>query len=542
MRKITYIILSLCLCTAGLGTAAHFSPSQPSLATVNDTVDVEDEFDDDDDSVEFLDDDEDEDEEDDDSGFFTEEEEEEFGQMHDESDDEATDEKKSSTTIIEDEEDEEIQLTEGMLINAEEQLSSYSAQNYLSEDSTKQATEFKDADADEYIRRLRRMPVIMEMPYNDIVRKYIDQYTTRMRRSVSVMLGAQNFYNPIFEEALEAEGCPLELKYLPVIESAYNPSATSRVGAAGLWQFMPSTGQTYGLEVNSLVDERRDPIKSSQAAAKYFKSLYSRYGDWNLVIAAYNCGPGNVDKAIQRAGEVKDYWKIYPYLPNETRGYVPAFIAANYVMQYYCEHGIVPMEAQLPAETDTLMISRDLHLQQVADLCNVSLDQLKELNPQYRQQIVPGLWKPCALRLPVDAVSKFIAFGDSIYAYNASELLPRRSTVSVSYASNNTTASRSNASASRSNSSSASRSSKSSSTSRNSKNSKSKNSKGKNSKGKNSKGKGKKGGPREITIRQGDNLTTIAKRHGTTVDKLQKLNGMKGGDTRIRAGKTLKVK
>lgn len=540
MKKLTYAILSLCLCTAGLGTAAHYSPSHSladALTAVNDTIDTEDEEDE-------IEEDE---EEDDDFGFFTEEEEAEFGEMHDDEDDDT-----AQTNAANGQQGtayEEIELTEGMIIGADEQQQDYNAKTYLSEgaDAAKQQ-EAQDADAAEYTRRLRRMPVIMDMPYNDIVRKYIDQYTDRMRHSVSVMLGAQNFYNPIFEEALEAEGCPLELKYLPVIESAYNPSATSPVGAAGLWQFMPSTAKTYGLEVNTLVDERRDPIKSSQAAAKYLKYLHSYYGDWNLVIAAYNCGPGNVNKAMQRAGGSKDYWEIYGYLPKETRGYVPAFIAANYVMQYYCDHGIAPMECKLPVETDTIMVSRDLHLQQVAELCGVELDQLRSLNPQYRQDIVPGYWKPCALRLPYDAVSSFITNSDSIYKHRAAELLPRRSTVSVAQAGTTASSSESSDNTSRSYANSYSRSNNSYSrsnnsysrydrSSKNSKSSKYSKKDSRNSKGKKSK---KSSGPSTVTLRSGDNLTTLAKRHGTTVEKLKKLNGMK--DDKIRAGKTLKVK
>lgn len=209
-----------------------------------------------------------------------------------------------------------------------------------------------------YIERLSRLPNVMEMPYNEIVQKFIDRYTGRLRHSVSYMLGASNFYIPIFEEALEAYGLPLELKYLPVIESALNPKATSHAGAAGLWQFMVATGKQYGLEINSLIDERRDPIKSSYAAAHYLKDLYNIFGDWSLVIAAYNCGPENINKAIHRADGQADYWKIYPYLPRETRGYVPAFIAANYVMNYYCEHNICPMRTTLPAKTDTVVVSR----------------------------------------------------------------------------------------------------------------------------------------------------------------------------------------
>ena len=282
-----------------------------------------------------------------------------------------------------------------------------------------------------YIDRLSRMPVVMEMPYNEVVRRFIDQYTGRLRGQVSFMLAACNFYMPIFEEALDAYGLPLELKYLPIIESALNPSAVSRAGAAGLWQFMLRTGKLYGLETNSLMDERRDPVKSTWAAARYLKDMYDIYHDWNLVIAAYNCGPGNVNKAIRRAGGKTDYWAIYRYLPRETRGYVPAFIAANYVMTYYCKHNICPMQTDIPAVTDTVQVARRYHLQQVADLCGIGLDELKSLNPQYRRSIIPGDTKPQTLRLPHEAVSRFIDLQDTIYAHRRSELLGGRRTVAV---------------------------------------------------------------------------------------------------------------
>lgn len=503
MKKIPHFIFALALCTAGIGTAAHFAPirhvvSSEPLTAVNDTITPDDEeiFDEDD----FTNNDEDD--------FLTDDEDDEFGTLHDENDNNAP----VASPVVSDSTTTDIELTEGMLINADEQLNSWPNKQYLTSDSTKVSAEAIDAENDEYIRRLKRIPAIMEMPYNDVVRKYIDQYTGRLRRSVSIMLGAQNFYVPMFEEALEAEGCPLELKYLPIIESALNPNATSRVGAAGLWQFMVNTGKQYGLEINSLVDERRDPLKSSKAAAEYFKKLHERFGDWTLVIAAYNCGPTNVEKAIQRADGSKDYWEIYPYLPSETRGYVPAFIAANYIMQYYCEHGIEPMQATLPEESDTIMVSRDLHLQQVADLCQVDIEQLKALNPQYRQQILPGLWKPCTLRLPAEAVSKFIEQGDSIYTYRASELLPRRSSVSVNEASLPVIHSGNGGVKSRASSASRSKSKSKKSTS----------------------------SARTVTIRQGDTLGAIARRNGTTVAKLKQLNGISGSN--IRAGKKIRVR
>jgi len=297
----------------------------------------------------------------------------------------------------------------------------------------------------EFVDRLYRMPCVMEMAYNDVVQKFIDRYSGRLRRSISYMLGASNFYMPIFEEALEMYQLPLELKYLPIIESALNPTAVSRVGAAGLWQFMPGTGKQYGLKLNSLVDERRDPVKSSQAAARYLRDLYKIFGDWNLVIAAYNCGPENINKAIRRANNVtslkgadgeplpvvKDYWHIYPYLPRETRGYVPAFIAANYIMTYYSLHNICPMTTRLPAKSDTVMVSRNVHLEQVAEVVGLNIDLLRSLNPMYRRDVVPGATEPSPLRLPLADVGRFLDLEDSVYNHRASELLNRRAEVEV---------------------------------------------------------------------------------------------------------------
>ena len=249
---------------------------------------------------------------------------------------------------------------------------------------------------------------------------------------------------PIFEEALEAYKLPLELKYLPIIESALNPKAVSRVGATGLWQFMIGTGKQYGLEVNSLVDERRDPVKSSYAAARYLKALYKVFGDWNLVIAAYNCGPENINKAIRRARAAKginkddaitaadkDYWHIYPYLPAETRGYVPAFIAASYIMTYYCEHNICPMTTRLPAQTDTVVVNKNVHIEQIAAVLGLDADMIRSLNPEFRRDVIPGLTKPYAIRLPLAETGRFIDNQDSIFAYRADELLTKRLEVTI---------------------------------------------------------------------------------------------------------------
>ena len=416
---------------------------------------------------------------------------------------------------------EEIEVPTGLEDNLDSLLHLYNAKTYMMPDTS---CNYRDVnpvfEKEVYIDRLKRMPTIIEMPYNDVVQKFIDRYSGKLRRSVSFMLGASNFYMPIFEEALEAYNLPLELKYLPVIESALNPKAVSRVGATGLWQFMLSTGKRYGLEVNSLVDERRDPVKASYAAAHYLSDLYKIFDDWSLVIAAYNCGPSKVNQAIHRAKGSADYWNIYPYLPKETRGYVPAFIAANYIMNYYCDHNICPMVTELPTKTDTVVVEKDVHLEQIAQVLNIDIEHLRNLNPQYRRDIINGLNKPMSVRLPASLVGAFIDNEDSIYNFKPEELLLKRDVVEVnddvpSY-------SRSSRSYSRHSSSSSSRS---------------------NSKRSSKKGKGKKnknGGSKSVTIKNGDTLSEIAARHHTTVKKLRKLNNISGSS--IRAGKKIKVK
>ena len=406
-------------------------------------------------------------------------------------------------TVTDDKGKEEvIEFPEAMTFELDSLLNLYMSKTYLDEDNDCRMKDVNPVfEKEVYIDRLKRMPTIIEMPYNEVVQKFIDRYSGRLRHSVSYMLGASNFYMPIFEEALETYGLPLELKYLPVIESALNPTAVSRVGATGLWQFMLATGKRYGLEVNSLVDDRRDPIKSSYAAANYLKDLYKVFGDWNLVIAAYNCGPDQINKAIHRAKGSKDYWQIYPYLPKETRGYVPAFIAANYIMTYYCEHNICPMTTRLPAKTDTVMVDRNVHLEQIAAVCNIDIEQLRTLNPSYRRDIAPGATKLSAIRLPQTEVGKFIDMQDSIYAYNAEALFTKRATVEV----NDNTPTYTRSSSSRS---------------------------------KSKKRTSRRG--KTVTIKSGQTLSEIAKRNGTTVAKLKKLNGLKG--TNIRAGKKLRVR
>lgn len=278
-----------------------------------------------------------------------------------------------------------------------------------------------------YIERLQRLQnekgFEIELPFNSIVRSYIELYTTRRSDLVKRMLGMWLYYEPIFEEALIKEGMPLELKYLPIIESALNPNAVSPAGAAGLWQFILSTGRGMGLEINSLVDERRDTYKASQKAAEFLKSLYKTYGDWSLAIAAYNCGPGNVNKAIRRSGGgIKDYWEIYNYLPRETRGYVPAFIAAAYVMNYHNEHGISAALARKPLLTDTVHVSRRLHFNQISNVIDLSVDALETLNPQYRKKIIPGTpYKPYVLILPSKQVYSYLMSENTIGNYEEDE-------------------------------------------------------------------------------------------------------------------------
>ena len=342
-----------------------------------------------------------------------------------------------------------------------------------------------------YIQRLHNMPSFMELSYNHVVRSYIDMYADRKRSQVAYMLALGDYYFPMFEQMLDKYGLPLELKYLPVIESALNPVAVSRVGATGLWQFMLKTGKGYGLEINSLVDERRDPIKSSEAAARYLKDLYTIYQDWNLVIAAYNCGPGNVNKAIARSGGKRDYWEIYFHLPRETRGYVPAFIAANYIMNYYADHNICPVRINDYVALDTVHVNEEIHLQQISDILDIPLTELRRLNPQFKRDIIPGNYKSYALNLPTKKMIAFIDQKDSITNYRRSEFLTHRLSTDR-YISNNDNISTSS----------------------------------------------------DETyvyykVRRGDNLSKIAQRNGVTVSQLKSWNNLKS--SRITAGKRLIV-
>ena len=341
-----------------------------------------------------------------------------------------------------------------------------------------------------YKARLQALPCVIELPYNERVRAFLLRYVKRSPKQVARLMRMSEYYFPLFEEVLNKYQLPYELKYLPIIESALNPIARSRVGAAGLWQFMPATGKLYGLEINSLVDERMDPIRATDAACRFLSNLYKIYGDWNLVIAAYNCGGGNVNKAIRRAGGKRDFWSIYPYLPRETRNYVPIFIAANYAMNYGHEHGICKAPIEKAMLTDTICINQRMHLQQVSEKLEISMEELRRLNPQYSRDILPG-GKDYTLCLPTEKVGLFIEQQDSIIAYKADSLIHnRRAEIDLAKVTSINGAYRVN-------------------------------------------------GVTYYTIKNGDTLGGIAKRFHCSVKQLKKWNGLKSDI--IRAGKKLKI-
>lgn len=346
-----------------------------------------------------------------------------------------------------------------------------------------------------YRQRLAALPCVIEMPYNPIIRSYIDYYVLRHPRQLATIKRLSDYYFPIFEDRLLAYGLPLELRCLPVIESALNSAARSRVGAAGLWQFMPSTGKLYGLEVNSLIDERLDPHASTEAACKMLSSLYRLFGDWNLVIAAYNCGPGNVNKAIRRAGGKRDFWSIYPFLPAETRSYLPWFVAANYAIAYSDVHGICPDTLQtdgtmmhkqqyLHLVTDTIRTSSRQHLLQISSVLELPIEQLRKLNPQYTHDLLPGD-KERTLVLPLVYAGAYIDNEDSILSYKRDSLTSQRLEATAVAASSAPTGS-------------------------------------------------------SYKVKSGDTLGAIAKRYGCSVKQLQQWNGLK--NTNIRVGQVLRIR
>lgn len=341
-----------------------------------------------------------------------------------------------------------------------------------------------------YKARLQALPCVIELPYNERVRAFILRYVKRNPKQVARLMRMSEYYFPMFEQALSRYNLPYELKYVPIIESALNPMARSHAGAAGLWQFMPATGKIYGLEINSLVDERMDPIRSTEAACRFLSNMYNIYGDWSLVIAAYNCGSGNVNKAIRRAGGKRDFWAIYPYLPRETRNYVPIFIAATYAMNYGSEHGICKAPIEKTMLTDTLVTNQRMHLLQISENIDIPMEELRRLNPQYSRDILPG-GSNYTLCLPSEKMGLFIDQQDSIMRYKADSLIHnRRAEIDLAKVTSISGAYRVN-------------------------------------------------GVTYYTIKNGDTLGGIAKRFHCSVKQLKKWNGLKSDI--IRAGKKLKI-
>ncbi|MCK9628326.1 MAG: LysM peptidoglycan-binding domain-containing protein [Bacteroidales bacterium] len=287
---------------------------------------------------------------------------------------------------------------------------------YVDLDSARFTSDIPDSV---FINRLKAMNSFIPLPYNEIIKNHIVFYTQKIPHKIDLILGMSAYYLPIFEEIIDQYDLPKELKIMAVIESALNPNACSRVKARGLWQFMYRTALQYNLKINSYVDERLDPIAATHAACKYLKDSYTIFGDWALAIASYNCGTGNVNKAIRRAGS-RDFWKIYPYLPRETRGYVPSFVAALYTLNYYKEHKIVPRAISMPAHVDTFMIHKPLHFGQISEVTGVSVEELQNLNPQYIKQIIPGSPEGMVLNLPYQYTTTFVNNEDSIYTYKDS--------------------------------------------------------------------------------------------------------------------------
>ena len=275
------------------------------------------------------------------------------------------------------------------------------------------------------MKRLEDMNSYITLPFNETVKNYMVLYSEKRSSSLGRVLGLSAYYFPIFEDIFSRYNIPLELKYMAVIESMLNPTATSRAGARGMWQFMYNTARIYGLDIDSFIDERLDVEKAADAAARYLKDSYKLFGDWALAISSYNCGAGNVTKAIRRAGGKRDFWSIYPYLPRETRGYMPAFVGAMYAMTYYRQYGIKVPDVGMPAQTDTFEIRRKLHFNQINEVVGVPMEDLHNLNPEYLHDIIPGTEKDaCILKLPLSWSGAFLdANPDSLYKHKAAELL-----------------------------------------------------------------------------------------------------------------------
>lgn len=382
--------------------------------------------------------------------------------------------------------------------------------NNIVESYDKFVNEFIDIDLDSdfnfkeslpdsvYKQRLDMLATAIQLPYNPVVKKYISVYTIRNRTQMARLMGLAQYYMPIFEQELDLQGVPDELKIIPIIESALNPQAMSRVGAGGLWQFMMRTGKSYGLEIDSFIDERFDPVKSTKVACAYMKDMYKIYGDWTLVIAAYNCGPGNVNKAIKRAGNAKTYWDIYEYLPRETRNHIPAFIAATYAYTFHKAHGIEPVKPPHTIATDTIMVDKMMHFEQISSTLGIPIDVIRSLNPQYKRDIIPAKEKQYALVLPIADVIKFAAKEKEIYAKEDQYL--------AEYSNSNTSA--------------ISSANEKSSTST-----------------------AAKPTAKSVTykVKKGDNLGSIARKYSTTSQKIMKLNGIKD-PRKLKIGQELIVK
>ncbi|MBQ2103694.1 MAG: transglycosylase SLT domain-containing protein [Bacteroidales bacterium] len=332
------------------------------------------------------------------------------------------------------------------------------------------------------VQRLEKMNSFISLPFNETVKNYMILYSEKSREKMEHILGVSNYYMPIFEEILDRYGLPLELKYMAIIESAMNPLARSRARATGMWQFMYNTAKSYNLKITSYVDERLDIEKAADAAARYLQDAYNTFGDWALAICSYNCGSGNVNKAIQRSGK-RDFWSIYPYLPRETRGYVPAFVGAMYAMTYYKEYGLVPEPVALPHYTDTIMVNKNLHFKQINELTGIPVETLRELNPQYTHDIVPGNEGPYVLKIPYQYTNSFISVEDSVYTHKADSLLSAKVLTSVS--------------------------------------------------------SGGDGGSIRYLIKNGDTLGSIARRYHVTVSNLKRWNNLKSDS--IRAGRYLTI-
>jgi membrane-bound lytic murein transglycosylase D len=272
------------------------------------------------------------------------------------------------------------------------------------------------------IKRLQHLPTVIPLVYNQAIKSKIELYVCKRKRSSSIILGLSQYYFPWMREIFDKYNVPEELIYLTIVESALNPTAVSRAGATGIWQFMYATGKAYQLEVNTFVDDRRDSFKATDAAARHLRDLNNIFNDWGLAISAYNCGAGGVRKAIARSGGKTDFWGVKPSLPKETQNYFPYYVAALYLANYHLEHGIPFTELAIPFAVDTIMVKKELHLQQVAEVLNIDLEELKILNPQYKRLVLPAYNQSYPLRLKHADILRFIEFEDSIYKYKYDEL------------------------------------------------------------------------------------------------------------------------